>query len=467
MDTVAVSVVGFGYLNFGGAKLGNVRRTKRLIKTADLIDRHPGGSLPDKFKSPAALKGLYRLVKSDAVTHQAVLEPHRQLTLERMRACAEVVLILHDTTELDYTGKKALKKLGQIGNGHHRGYLCHNSLAVVAGSRSILGLANQILYCRPQVDATESRTARQKRSTRESRLWQRASDAIEPAPGGKLWVDVADRGADLFEFLDAEHARGRHYVVRSHHNRWVFVERDGKQERVRLHDYARQLAELGQKTVDVPPREGRPGRTATVRVAAGRFMMPPPKNPRGEHRQEALPVYVVYVGEIDPPAGVEPVEWILLTDLPVTNFTEACERVDWYAHRWMIEELHKAQKTGCDIELPQFTKEERLQPVIALLSVVAVRLLQLREVSRLPEAKERLATEMAPLEYVEMLSAWRFKKIRRDLNVHEFFYALARLGGHQNRKGDHRPGWLILWRGWTKLHAMIEGAATIRLSRSG
>src|SRR5204862_906935 len=87
----------------------------------------------------------------------------------------------------------------------------------------------------------------------------------------------------------------------------------------------------------------------------------------------------------------------------------------------------------------------------------ALTLLNLRNASRRPDAKTRLASTLLAREYVEVLSAWRYRTLRNDLTVHEFFFALARLGGHQNRKSDHPPGWLILWRGWTKLQAMLDG----------
>ncbi len=119
-------------------------------------------------------------------------------------------------------------------------------------------------------------------------------------------------------------------------------------------------------------------------------------------------------------------------------------------------------KTGCGIENPQFETEERLQPAIALLSIVALTLLSLRDASRSPDANVRPATEIIHRDYVEVLSIWRHKRSCPRWTVHEFFYALARLGGHQNRKSDKRPGWLVLWRGWTKLQMMVEGAAAIR-----
>ncbi len=467
METRQAGRLSFGEENFGTAPLGDRRRTRRLVETADRMVRHPGGTLPDKLPLPAALKGLYRLVDPQAVTHAAVLKPHRELTLQRMRVHDGVVLTIHDTTELDYTGKKFLQTIGQIGNGSRRGYLCHNTLAVDSRSREVIGLANQILFCRPEVCDNESRQARRERATRESRLWKRGSEAIGPAPPGKRWVDVCDRGADLFEYLDYKHLHQELYLVRSKHNRWVLVERDGQRVRCKLHDIARELPELGRKEVDVGARDGRPARTVQVRVAAGAVSLIPPKQKRGEHRDEPLSTWVVHVREIDPPAGVEPVEWILLTNVSVKSFEDACERIDWYRCRWIIEEYHKAQKTGCGIELPQFTNQERLEPVIALLSVVALSLLKLRSASRQPDAAVRPATQVVPAMHVAVLAGWRFGTAATDLTVHEFFYALARLGGHQNRKHDHPPGWLVLWRGWMKLQSMVEGAAAMGVTKCG
>jgi hypothetical protein len=467
MEALQVAAVRFGMEHFGKAQLGDRRRTRRLVQTADRMMTRPGGTLPDKLQDPAELKGLYRLVDAEAVTHAAVLEPHRQLTSKRMRACEGDVLIVHDTTELDYTTRESLKGLGQIGNGSRRGYLCHNSLAVVAASREVLGLANQILHCRAIVPEGETRAERREREDRESRLWKRGSEAIGPAPAGRRWIDVCDRGGDLFEYLDFKHASGGFYVVRSKHDRRVEVDEETAQRREQLHAYARNLPSLGEKTVEVPARDGRAGRTARVRIAAGRVTVPPPKNPRGEHGTAPLTLWVVYAGEIGPPAGVEPVEWILLTDVPTEGLAQTQERITWYSCRWIVEEYHKGQKTGCGIELPQFTTKERLEPVIVLLSVVAVYLLQLRSSSRRADAPTRRADEIMPKQHVAVLSAWRFGEIRSDLSVYDFYYALARLGGHQNRKHDHPPGWIVLWRGWMKLQDMVAGVAAMEKVRCG
>src|SRR5665213_3655074 len=143
-----VAEMAFGRTHFGAAVLGDKRRTDRLVKMADTIAMHPGGTLPDKFKNPAELEAVYRLMNNEAGTHYAVIASHCALTLQRMAEESGVVLVLHDTTELQYTTLKSIKDLGPVGNGLDRGYLCHNSLAVVPGTRQVLGLASQILHTR-------------------------------------------------------------------------------------------------------------------------------------------------------------------------------------------------------------------------------------------------------------------------------------------------------------------------------
>jgi hypothetical protein len=158
---------------------------------------------------------------------------------------------------------------------------------------------------------------------------------------------------------------------------------------------------------------------------------------------------------------------MLLTNEPVQEYDDAQRVTEWYERRWIVEEFHKAKKTGCQIEDMQFTGTERLEPAIAVVSMIAVTLLNLREASRRPDAKTRLATTLLAPEYVETLSLWRHAEIARDWTVHEFFYALGRLGGHQNRKSDGRPGWLVLWRGWTKLQCMTDGYVAGKRKRCG
>ena len=120
----------FGEMNFAHAQLGDKRRSKRLVKLVDQMCQRPGGTLPQKFRSPADRQAFYRLMRQDDVTHEAILSAHRQATLKQIEQLQAPVLVLHDSTEFDFTTHKSLDGLGQIGSGSRRGYIAHNSLAV-------------------------------------------------------------------------------------------------------------------------------------------------------------------------------------------------------------------------------------------------------------------------------------------------------------------------------------------------
>jgi hypothetical protein len=465
----------FGAMHFGNAQLGDKRRTKRLVYSADCICRHPGGTLPDKFKSPADLKAFYRMCDCDDVTHAAVLAAHRDKIVEEIEGHRRDILVIHDSTELDYTTHFALQGLGQIGNGRHCGYICHNSLAVDPKNREVLGLLSQILHHRPRVAKNETKAQRRERESRESRLWV---EGVTPLPGRRQFIDVCDQGADVFEFLAHEFHSSRRFVIRAAYDRVIFIGHDDVGGRSSyLRQYASRLPRLGERTVEVtskreeksPKKKGkkrthlRKARHATICVAAAPVQVRPPGKKRGEYANEPLPLWVIRVWEPNPPRGQERLEWFLLTNQPVATFDQACRVIQWYECRWIVEEYHKALKTGCGIENPQFETEERLQPAIALLSVIALTLLSLRDASRRPDAKTRCVRELISMDYIQVLSIRRRKRVCKNWSVHDFFYALARLGGHQNRKCDKQPGWLVLWRGWTTLQAMVDGAEAMKL----
>ncbi len=456
-----------GQAMFGHAELGDRRRTARLVTTFEQMRRYPGGTLPDKLSSPADLKALYRLCASKSVTHKAIVAAMRIHTLERIAAHDGPVLVVHDATELDYTSLDSLaKELGQIGKGTCRGYICQNVIALDARTGEVLGLLDQMLHCRDKVPPRETLTELRNRETRESLLWVKGTEHL---PRHTRLIDVSDQGASTFEFLEHETKSGRRFVVRNGKVRRVCGghEPDGPKEY--LKQYVQSLPELGRFTMDVRPQKGRKARAqAEFAIRGGPILLLPPHAKHGHHGNDPLPLYVVYVAEVSPPPrGEKPIDWMLLTNEPVLNLDDAWRVVWWYECRWVVEEYHKAMKTGCRIEDLQFTAAERLQPAIALLSAVALTLLNLRDASRRPDASTRPAATLLALEYIEVLSLWRYGKLCNDLTVHDFFYALARLGGHQNRKGDHRPGWLVLWRGWMKLQYLLDGYLAVKRNRCG
>jgi hypothetical protein len=459
-------MVSFGRQHFGSCELGDKRLTDRLVRTTDLFLQHPGGTLPDKLNNTADLIGFYRLANNGKVTHAELISAHCARTRQLIERAPGMVLIIHDTTEIDFSGLDSVQGLGQIGHGGCRGFLCHNSLAYDYDGGEVLGLASQLMHVRRIVSKKESPKAKREHPQRESRLWKKGWAAMGPPPPDRRRINISDRGSDMLEFMEAMQLAGDQYVIRSKSNRNIELDGgEGGGIRTKLHDFARTLPALGERTVAVSTNRGHQGRTTQVRVSAAAVSIVPPHFARGEHSKNNLPAWVIYVREIDAPPGETPLEWILLTNVPAPDFQQVGERIDWYACRPIIEEYHKAQKTGCGVELPQFTTLRALEVTVAVLSVVATQLLRLRDLSRRDDATTRPASEVVDQEYVTALSYWRFKKVQPNMSVHDFCMALAKLGGHLNRKHDGPPGWLVLWRGWTKLQPMVEGVLAARMMR--
>jgi len=348
-------------------------------------------------------------------------------------------------------------------------------------TREILGLCNQVLHHRDHVPEKETMLEKRQRESRESLLWLKGT---APLPCTRQLVDVCDQGADTFEFLEHEATSGRRFVIRMAYDRRILIGHDEPKscDSGYLRTYARQLPEVGHWTLSVtskvdvksPKRKGRKAkvhrtaRLAELAVSFAPIQIQAPRKKNGNHGNQPRSMWVVRVWEVAPPSGQERLEWFLVTNEPVLSLEDAYRVVGWYECRWIIEEYHKGLKTGCKMESPQFTTEERLQPTIALLSVVTLTLFAMRDASRHPDAKTRKATEIISADYVAVLSAWRHGQVRLDWSIYDFYYAMARLGGHQNRKGDHPPGWQTIWEGWKELQAMVSGVDVAKaMKKSG
>jgi hypothetical protein len=445
-------------------EFGDKRRTKRLLDSAQRISRHPSGTLPEKFGDPAAYRATLRLVNQPTVTHHALLAPHIEATLALARHTPDTILIVEDIVELDYSNQMTLSGMGQIGNGGGWGYECHNSLAVNASSDELLGLVCQQLHNRVRKPANEGVAASRERDSRESLLWVNAGKLIGPAPQGCHWIDICDRGADTFEFLEFECRQHRHFVIRSSHSRALEVT-EGQQPHL-LHDFLRTLEpQLGWQ-VKVSANKKQQARLAKVLCSWAEVTLKAPHVRKGKHSRKSLKVWAIRVWEVEVPPGVqEPLEWILLTDEPIADGGAARQRVGYYQRRPRVEEFHKAKKTGLGIEQLQLQSQAGLQPLIALLSVLAVALVNARYAARDEEKAQRPATDFFDPLLVTVLSLWRYKQ-ERPLTVRDYILALGRLGGHLNRKCDGLPGWLTLLRGAIKLNAMVEYERARRIAAS-
>ena len=203
----------------------------------------------------------------------------------------------------------------------------------------------------------------------------------------------------------------------------------------------------------------RPPRTAKVEVRFGCVVVPAPRDCGKFVRQcgiVTITMGVVEVREIRPPAGVKPLRWVLLTSLAVGSFDDAWQVIGYYEKRPLIEEFHKALKTGCRLESRQYRKSHRLEAVTGMLSVLAVRLLQLKSVARVDP--QRPAEAVVPKRWLTMMRCLQRGRHRKLSTVREFYHAIAKLGGWLGRKHDGEPGWITLWRGFDKFILIMRGA---------
>jgi hypothetical protein len=441
---------------FGFAQLGDQRRDQRLIKIATHLATNPGGTLPQAFPDWAELKAAYRFFGQGGVSFETVLAPHVERTRQQCCQPGEYLLI-EDTTLLDYSAHEAAG-LGVIGDGAGRGFELHSTLAVEVKAwtlearpeGAVVGLFAQ--QCRRPRRAPEGETRGERLSrSRKSQKWAAGIRLAGIPPRGSRWILVADREADIYEVLRDCQKQGVDFVIRSCQNRRLAAGAGHLQTAVA------QATVLGQTTVEV--RGGKARRTALVEVRSLRVTVDGPWRP-GQW-QESLPeMEVVEVREINAPTEIsEPLHWILLTSLVCTTWVQAQRVVGYYTGRWWIEEYHKALKSGTGVEASQLEHADRLEPLIAILAVVATRLLNAKMLARSQpdslEAGQSFGPELLALlekKFGSPPGGWTNRNLVR---------AVARIGGFIGRKSDGEPGWQTIWRGWQRLWWMSQGANLI------
>lgn len=455
---------------FSGAGLSDRRRQERLISVATAMASHPGRTIPQLFERPYDVKATYTFFQHPEATPERLQARHREMTRERLSEPG-TVLLLEDTTELTWFSNRPISGLGPVGASTGQGFLLHSVLAVRWSSQAlhpevsrrpaldVIGLADQQYYIRRPVprDEVDDDQAWKKRP-RESQLWEKAGARLGPAPDETRWVRVCDRGADIYEFLQACLHLNHGFVVRAAQDRALH---GGG----RLFETGRQAEVLGRFDLSLRTRPKQVARLACLRVSAVAVSLRAPQRP-GHSTGKLPPVNctLVRVWEDQPPPGTAPLEWFLLIDEPVADFETALTCALQYATRWVIEDFHKALKTGLGAERLQLEDAHRLFAAIAVMSVVALRLLDLRERLRVNPTAPASEAGLTPIE-LQVLERHTKRKLKTVAHV---ALALGRLGGHMNRRADGMPGLITLWRGMNELQSLVAGATQgLQLNRFG
>jgi len=456
MDAALLDAPQWASIEFGGARLGDRRLSRRLVMVAADLAKNPQGTLHGAMGDWTDLKAAYRLMANPKATFEAVTEPHRTRTFDFCRTGGDFLLI-EDTTELDFTSHRATTDLGRIGDDGGQGLWLHTTLALsIEGwddehhpAVQPVGLLDQQCWARP--DAPEDRkneSARMRLSRpRESQRWAAAYRRHGGPPHGVRWTHVADRESDIYEVFETCRRYGLDYIVRAYQSRKPVD--DG----LRMFQAVAERPALGAFELYLRARPGVAARTAMIELRATAITIRAPWRPDGAG--EPLTMNVVEAREVDPPANVAPVHWVLVTTWPAANAQEARRVTNAYACRWLIEEYHKALKTGATVEESQLAACSRLQTLIGVLAVVALRLLSMKLIARV-HPDEPIPPEMLSPEARTILEH-KLGPPKEGWTMAGAITAIARLGGFLARKHDGPPGWKSIWRGWHRLMFMVEG----------
>lgn len=278
-------------------------------------------------------------------------------------------------------------------------------------------------------------------------------EALPLIPNAIEAVTIADREADIFDFLTTADELSAPYVVRAAHDRKVA----GELGRLWAHLASEDVA--GEVTVTVAAREGKLERSATLHVRNGQVTLQPPQRPWQDPGVwfEPLQVWAIWLHEETPPAGATALDWLLRTNVRVTTWQDVRERIAWYGVRPGIERFHKILKSGCTVEDCRLEHADKLKPYLTLMSVVAWRLFWLTHRNR--------QQPDAPCTIILAEHEWKalYTKIKRTPvlpdavpTVRQAIRWIAQLGGFLGRKGDGEPGITTTWRGWTRLADLAD-----------
>ena len=446
---------------FGGAPLGDVRLSKRLVKSAQMQSEQPLASFPGAAGGNlAAVRGHYRMIDQPAaseVTPENILAPHRRRTLQRMQG-QQAVLCLQDGSDLNFAEHPGCSGLGLIGKNKRAagtlGLHMHSTL-VVNGEGLPLGVPH-IQYEAPDGQADKGRPLEERKTYRWVR-GLRACAALAEELDGVRPVSVMDREGDVFALFAEQRRLGSlDLLVRAKHNRSLgqgvpklfdAVRAETAQARLEIH-VGRLSARRGSRGQQ--GSEAREQRAAQVGLRWKTLQLPAPKG-------GAAPVSLnlVHVREETEPANAERLEWFLLTTLPVQSRQDAERVLNWYRLRWRIEDWHRVLKSGCKVEHLGHRTGERIERAVTINAVIAWRLTVMtllgRETPELPAA-----VLYSDIESMALNDFARDRKLPPPDNLGRAVRTMAILGGYLNRNKEPPPGHQKIWSGYTLLNAASQ-----------
>lgn len=435
--------------NFGTALLFNKKKVQRLVEIASRLAEAKGTSLARLYDTWYDTKATYNLLKQPIMTPDAIQKSHREIAFKKIENWSGDVLAIEDASEFEWNHKEPIDGLGPIGSGRDcdQGFILHSTLAIGitnSGKLEVLGLPFQQYYVRPPIREKTKKRAWSNDSL-ETDLWRNVIKN-KALPAASKVIRVCDRAADIYEIFTETKEYGCHHIIRLKHDRVVLPEGS------HIRSLMTNEVSMGQTQIEKRIKERTKSEIINLNMNWKTVSIRAPTRPGFSlGKLPDLVETVVHVwGERE---NGESIEWFLYTDLEVNSVEDAIKIVQYYALRWTIEIYHKILKTGLKAENLQLETAHAIFAAISIMSIVGLRILDLRERLRMnPEApaKESGLSELE-LRVLE-------KYLKRELKtVKSVALAIGRLGGHQNRKSDGMPGVLSLWWGMSRFLGIMEG----------
>jgi hypothetical protein len=461
-------------------KAGNEKLKKRFRMILESMSDKPSLKFPAGCKGNAEVQAAYRFLDNEHVTFDAIFAPHRDATMERIRA-ETVVVIPQDTTELDLTRPhEIMAGAGPLNESTRVGFYDHVSLAFTA-QRLVLGAVDAKLWARdPAEFEKDAKTKRAERRAKpiedkESVRWLEGYSAacrVAQEASGTQIVSLADSEADIYELITEGHTvEGvckASFIIRACQNRALAdpVATSSAETNRLLREQVLTTPVLAYRTIEIRERnpkskddrkrkQPRTARTAEVAIRATRVKLRGPSRPSG--KLEDVEVNVVLVSELNPPAAAEPVEWILLTNLPIDTVQDVLSIVDYYMCRWQIEIYFRILKSGCKVEESQLEHASRFAPYLALNMIVAWRVMYVMMLGReCPDLPCDVAFDDDEWQAV-YATVKKQAPPSKPPSMRTMVRLIASLGGWLGRKCDGEPGPKAMWVGMQRMTDLALG----------
>ncbi|NBV29204.1 IS4 family transposase [bacterium] len=430
--------------------LGDKRLDQRYAILLERFEAKPSLSIPGACKGWTETQAAYRFFNNPKVSKEMILAPHAQATRERMKS-HPVVLCVEDTSFINHDGQKNTPALGPHTSELEYGYFLH-PLVAITPEKLCLGTLHLHSWIRDGKFGKRKEHSKKPIEEKESYRWiegYRETSRLQQSLDKTQLVYMADRESDIYELFTEGLTGQTHWLIRAVRNRKTIGSN-------KIRDELANTSPLGKLSLNLTHRKKRKRREAILTIYSTTvFLLGPTRYKKG-----SLPnvqATVILAIEENPPQGEEAIEWLLLTDMNVSSFKEAQEKLEWYSCRWQIEIFFNTLKSGCQIEKLQLEARERLESAVALYMIVAWRLLYIRTLNRLfPEMNCETIFEKEEWQAIWLMSG-DTELPKKPPALQKVIIKLAMSGGYLNRKHDLPPGVKVLLIGMQQLQNFITG----------